>query len=203
MIGIISYGLGNTMAIRNVLNDIGDNAELIIDPNQIDTKIDKLILPGVGSFDSAMQLLKEKNFIEPIKMFVKNKNNFLLGICVGMQILANSSEEGKKKGLSLIPGKIKKFKNAKILPHVGWNKVTKLREVELLKDIKENSKFYFLHSYYYEVEAKNHIAASSSYFTDFTSIVINKNIFGVQFHPEKSHQSGRTLLKNFARINGN
>tara|TARA_B110000444_G_scaffold242868_1_gene260602 strand:- start:149 stop:445 length:297 start_codon:yes stop_codon:yes gene_type:complete len=97
MIGIISYGLGNTMAIRNVLNDIGDNAELIIDPNQIDTKIDKLILPGVGSFDSAMQLLKEKNFIEPIKMFVKNKNNFLLGICVGMQILANSSEEGKKK----------------------------------------------------------------------------------------------------------
>ena len=203
MIGVISYGLGNTDAIINILREMGENHLLINNPNQLDKNINRIILPGVGSFDYAIELLKKKNFTEAIKNFVKSQNNYLLGICLGMQILANESDEGIKSGLGLIPGKIKKFKNIKIIPHVGWNNIKISNSSNLLLNIDDNSRFYFLHSYYFDLDSRENEVASSFYFNNFSSVVMNKNIFGVQFHPEKSHDFGKKLIKNFANLNEN
>ena len=201
MIGIISYGLGNILAIKNILDESDNLTKIINSPDEINQKIKKIILPGVGSFDNAVNLLEKKKFIEPIKKFVKIKNNYLLGICVGMQILASRSDEGERNGLNLIPGKVKKFKNAKILPHVGWNKVNKTKNNPLFLNIDKGTNFYFLHSYFYELISSTYEIASSNYFEKFSCAIGNRNIFGVQFHPEKSHQSGKIILNNFAKLN--
>ena len=200
MLGILSYGLGNINAIKNMLEDINIETRMINSPSDIDKAIDKLILPGVGSFDYAMELLESKNFVEPIKKFASLKSNKLLGICVGMQILASESEEGKKEGLNLIPGKVKKFKEVEILPHVGWNTVKKNGENRLLDDNKDFFEFYFLHSYYFEPKEKKYQIGLTNYFKPFTSIINNKNVYGIQFHPEKSHDSGKMLLEKFANL---
>ena len=162
MIGIISYGLGNILAIKNILDETDNLTKIINNPDEINEKIKKIILPGVGSFDNAINLLEKKKFIEPIKNFVKIRDNYLLGICVGMQILATKSDEGEKNGLNLIPGKVKKFENAKILPHIGWNKVNKTKNSPLFLNIEKGTNFYFLHSYFYELISSTHEIASSS-----------------------------------------
>ncbi len=203
MIGIISYGIGNILAIKNILDEIGASVVIIDDPEQINININKIILPGVGSFDKAIELLQEKKFIEKIKNFVKKKNNFLLGICVGMQILATKSEEGDNDGLNLIPGKVKKLREAKIVPHVGWNKIHNLKNNPLFLNLKDGDSFYFLHSYYYELEMHNLEIASSFYFQNFTSAINYNNIYGIQFHPEKSHKSGKIIFENFVKLNEN
>lgn len=203
MIGIISYGIGNILAIKNILDEIGASVIIIDDPKQINFKINKLILPGVGSFDKAIELLQKKNFTEKIKNFVKENNNYLLGICVGMQILATKSEEGVNYGLDLIPGKVKKFREAKIVPHVGWNKINKLKNNPLFLNLNDGDSFYFLHSYYYELEMQNLEIASSYYYQDFTCAIKYNNIYGIQFHPEKSHKSGKIIFENFAKLNEN
>ena len=203
MIGIISYGLGNILSIKNTLDETGNLTTIINNPNEITEKINKIILPGVGSFDNAIDLLEKKKFIDPIKNFVEKKDNYLLGICLGMQILATKSDEGEKNGLNLIPGEVKKFENAKILPHIGWNKVNKIKDSPLFLNIDNGTDFYFLHSYFYKLISNTFEIANSNYFEKFTCAVENQNIFGVQFHPEKSHQSGKIILNNFAKLNEN
>ena len=183
MIGILSYGLGNIFALSNVLDEMNINNKLISDPKNIDNNIKKIILPGVGSFDQTMYLLNKQNFVRPIKKFVENSENKLLGICVGMQVLGRASEEGNEKGLDLIPGKIMKL-NAKILPHVGWNKISIKRTNDLLSKLESESKFYFLHSYVFNTQ-NNYAIADTYYSEKFSSIVSYKNIYGVQFHQRK------------------
>lgn len=203
MIGILSYGLGNILAIKNIIDEMGVEVKIIQNPREINDEIKKIILPGVGSFDKAIQLLEKNNFIDAINNFVEKKDNYLLGICVGMQILATKSEEGERKGLNLIPGTVKKLKKANILPHIGWNKVHKTQNNSLFKNLKNESNFYFLHSYYYELDCNKFETAKSFYFHNFTCAISYKNIYGVQFHPEKSHQSGRIIFENFVNLNEN
>lgn len=200
MIGIASLGMGNISAITNIYDDYDIKYVILRSSKDYKKKINKIILPGVSSFDEAMASIIEKDFDNLLKDFCRNKNNFLLGICVGMQVLGNTSEEGVLNGLSLIQGSVNKFKNIKPLPHVGWNNVEIKKDQKILNNIENNSKFYFLHSYQFIPDNKDNIIATTNYFGNFASIVKNENVIGIQFHPEKSHNSGINLLNNFAYL---
>ena len=198
MVKIIDYGIGNTGSILNMLHYIGVKAELAITKEDF-LDADKLILPGVGSFDAAMNKLNKLGFSELI-IEKAESGNFILGICLGMQILGTESEEGSLEGLNLIPGKVIRFNQQDMLiPHMGWNKV-EWKNSKVLSNELKNNKFYFVHSYYFETKNKNHVLGNTSYGINFNSIIANKNIFGVQFHPEKSHRYGMMLLKNFCSL---
>ena len=202
MIGIVNYGLGNVKAISNIFKKIGiDN--FFINNSEDFKKSTKIILPGVGTFDASINLLKEKKFINILDDYVMNKKIPILGICIGMQIMAYKSSEGTEKGFGWIPGEIIKFKNESKnnkyrLPHMGWNSINTKNDF-LFKNIK-NPEFYFLHSYYYKLENINHKISTTHYINDFPSAINNENIFATQFHPEKSHLFGIKLLKNFSDI---
>jgi imidazole glycerol-phosphate synthase subunit HisH len=199
MIGIINYGVGNIKAFYNLYNEINIKIKVIDNYKDLNQSIDKLILPGVGSFDEAIRLLKKKNFFDEIKNFSINKKNKILGVCVGMQILAENSEEGNESGLSLVEGNILKFSKG-LLPQMGWNNVNIKKNDLILKEIKDKDFFYFLHSYYFKEKKENDVIAASNYHQSFTSILKRENIYGVQFHPEKSHIAGLKFLKNFNNI---
>jgi imidazole glycerol-phosphate synthase subunit HisH len=197
-IGILNYGMGNIGSISNMLKKINVPSILVNDPSQIDLA-DKLILPGVGSFDAGMERLKALGF----SVAIKNKASLgmpILGICLGMQLLATKSEEGTFKGLNLIPGNIRKFKvtSHRPVPHMGWNSV-QIKNHGLFNELDEN-KYYFVHSYYFHPKDKSHIHGETFYGINFASVVASGNTFGVQFHPEKSHKYGMRLLKNFSSM---
>ena len=196
MIGIVNYGLGNIIAFENIIKNFNVEYCIINSFNDFN-KCSKIILPGVGSFDEAIIQLKKKNFYEKLNEEVKLKNKPVLGICVGMQIMFNQSEEGIEKGFGWITGKVKKFKiDNLILPHMGWNELKNLKDDYLFNDIKDHS-FYFLHSYFVEPNDLKDINAYCNYSQDFPACVKKNNVYGVQFHPEKSHDSGIQLLNNF------
>ena len=202
MISIIDYGLGNILAFQNIYKKLNIPVNIINNQNEI-KKAKKLILPGVGSFDWAIKSLKDTGMLTELNNAVLNENKPILGICVGMQIMGISSQEGKSKGLGWINIRYNKFnknddKNLKP-PHMGWNSVSSLKS-QLFDDIASNSYFYFLHSYYAPEKNENFSIAKTEYGTSFVSAVRNKNIYGVQFHPEKSHDDGIQLLKNFAKL---
>jgi len=199
MIGLLNYGLGNINAFSNILKNL--NIEFKIPENEDDIlTCDKFILPGVGSFDEAVTKLKSKNYFEILEDDVIKKKKFILGICVGMQIFLNNSEEGSSLGLGWIDGEVKKFNISKLrVPHIGWNKIKIINKNKFLEDI-EDHEFYFLHSYYCEIKSKDSIITTTNYNIDFCSAFISENIFGIQFHPEKSHDSGIKLINNFAKI---
>ena len=194
MIGVVNYGAGNVHAILNQYDLL--NIEHMIISNETDfKKVDKIILPGVGSFDYCKKKLYESNLIDELNSHVIVKQKPTLGICVGMQLLADSSDEGVENGLSWIPGKVKKFnldwfKNKPKLPHMGWNKISVIDNNSIFKGISEKIGFYFVHSYYFEAKNKDNVISLTNYGINFHSAVQNNNIFGVQFHPEKSQNNG-------------
>jgi glutamine amidotransferase len=202
MIAIIDYGLGNISAFVNVYNRL--NIPVLIAKNSDQLReATKLILPGVGSFDFAMQLLNESGMRETLDELVLQKNTPVLGICVGMQILAKKSEEGILPGLGWIDGEVKRFdssafKHPASIPHMGWNDVVPVGSTNLMQNLENDARYYFLHSYYFKCNHTEDIIATSDYGIQFACAVGSKNIFGVQFHPEKSHGWGIQLLKNFA-----
>jgi len=203
MISIIDYGLGNILAFSNIYSRL--NIPITVARSNSDLKeATKLILPGVGSFDHAIQLLEKSGMKNTINEMVIDKEIPILGICVGMQILAQSSEEGNLPGLGWIEGSVKKFQFnntlGAYLPHMGWNDVKSRETGSLFKNLEAESRFYFLHSFYFECADSENILATTEYFGEFTCAVRKNNIFGVQFHPEKSHHFGSQLLKNFAEI---
>ena len=197
MISIIDYGMGNLGSIQNMLNKLGFESKLESDPDCL-KDADSIILPGVGAFDNAMEKLNGSGFSDAIKNFSATGAP-VLGICLGMQLLATQSEEGELKGLNLIPGDVVKFKSDTLkVPHMGWNVVNPINDI-LYSQLEEN-RFYFVHSFYYIPEDPNHIAGTTDYGKTFTSSVNRDNVFGAQFHPEKSHKYGMQLLTNFSRL---
>ncbi len=201
---IIDYGMGNNKSIQNQLNRIGVNS--IISNKSSDLKdADKLILPGVGHFDNGIDHLNKHHLIETLNKRVLIDNIPILGICLGMQLFAKDSEEGMSKGLGWIDAHVVRFSNSKLekqfrIPHIGWNNLNIQRQSNLLEGIDEQSFFYFVHSYYLYSHDSKIILATTEYSEKFTSVVQKKNIFGTQFHPEKSHDAGIRILKNFCRI---
>ena len=202
-VAILSVGFGNSVSVINMFSSIGCNA-FIIDKKSIAYKdeIDLLVLPGVGSFDGAMKSLRGKDK-EFIIQYVQSKRP-LLGICIGMHILFDSSEEGSELGLSLIPGVVKKFPRSELnkhslpIPHMGWSKVFMTDEIAIASE--QLSRFYFTHSYYVCPEAEENALCKSYYGIEFPSMVKRGNVYGMQFHPEKSNIAGRELLKRFLEI---
>lgn len=202
MIAIIDYSMGNIHSVQKALESLGAKVAVTNNPNEI-KKSNKVVLPGVGAFDDAMIELKKQDLIFALKEHIKNKKPFL-GICLGMQLLFEASEEAnKERGLGILKGIAKRFEN-KIglkVPHIGWNQLKKLSvECPLLKNIPENPYVYFCHSYYPEPKDKNIIAATTDYGIDFASVVWQDNIYGVQFHPEKSQGVGLKILKSFVNL---
>lgn len=204
MITIIDYGVGNIFAFQNVYKRL--NIPTKIAKTAADLKdAKKLILPGVGAFDYAMTRLNASGMREELDELVLEKEIPIIGICVGMQMMANSSDEGILPGLKWIDATVEKFDESTIhhatkLPHMGWNDVVPVKENPLFRDLENDALFYFLHSYFFLCNDEVNNLATSDYGIKFTSSVNYKNIYGIQFHPEKSHQYGETLLKNFANI---
>ncbi|GJM33474.1 MAG: imidazole glycerol phosphate synthase subunit HisH [Saprospiraceae bacterium] len=198
MISIVDYGMGNLGSISNMLKKIGVASRFVSNIEEI-SAAEKIILPGVGSFDNAMEKLNTLGFSNVIKEKASSGTP-VLGICLGMQLLGTRSEEGIQEGLDLIPGVIRKFPslNGLRIPHMGWNKVD-VSDLGMFKGLEEN-KFYFVHSYFYDPKDSAHIGGKTEYGINFTSSVHKSNIYGVQFHPEKSHKYGMQLLKNFAAL---
>ena len=204
MIGIIDYGLGNIKAFANVYKNLNIEYCIISKPEHF-INVSHLILPGVGAFDHAMTRLNNSGLKSELDKQVLINKKPILGICVGMQMLAKSSEEGKLPGLGWIDGKVRKFKSDTIshrtkFPHMGWNTVFKDGDSKLLLDIEDGARYYFLHSYYFDSTMQQNIIAKTNYGIKFCSIVNSENIYGVQCHPEKSHSNGIQLLNNFSNI---
>ena len=200
MIALIDYGAGNTSSVANILER--NNSSFIITKKSDEIKKSaKIILPGVAKFSYCKKKLKETNLDEIILEEVLVKKKLFLGICSGMQLLGTFSEEGNSYGLNIIKGKIKSMrKNGfNIVPHVGWNKIYH-HNSEILKNIPSQTRFYFCHSYYFEPENIKDEMISTNYDIRFCSGVNKDNIFGIQFHPEKSLKSGQILMKNFSNL---
>lgn len=203
MIRIIDYGLGNILAFQNMYKRLNIQAGIARTAADL-ADATRLILPGVGAFDHAMELLDRSGMRAPLDELVLERKMPVLGICVGMQMLAERSEEGELPGLGWIPGGVKGFKSLGqadlLLPHMGWNDVTPAADHRLFAQLHDDARFYFLHSFYFECARAEHVAATSHYGTAFSCAVSAGNIHGVQFHPEKSHHFGTQLLKNFAEL---
>ncbi|MBU0503158.1 MAG: imidazole glycerol phosphate synthase subunit HisH [Candidatus Omnitrophota bacterium] len=209
MTGIIDYGMGNIHSVQKALESLGDKTIVTNNPEEL-RKCEKIVLPGVGAFADAMKELEKQGLVLAVIDAIKNKKIFL-GICLGMQLLFESSRESKgAKGLGVLKGEVKKFIPGKGLkvPHMGWNQLNKVisdkapgvTECPLLKGLPENSYVYFCHSYYPDPKYKEIVSATTDYGIKFTSVVWQDNIFGMQFHPEKSQAVGLRILKNFVEL---
>ena len=204
MIVIVDYGMGNLGSVLNMLKKIGTKARISSSVEDIE-KADKLILPGVGAFDNGIKHLKKLNLLSVLNEKVLNCKTPILGICLGMQLLSQESEEGVSKGLCWIDGKVIKFKfngndQSLKIPHMGWNLAMASKQSKLLQGFDREIRFYFVHSYHMICSNKSDALMETEYGYRFISAVQCDNIFGVQFHPEKSHRFGMKLLKNFCEL---
>ena len=200
MIGILDIDIGNISAIRNIYDDLDIEYISISKAEQIDN-ITKLIIPGIGSFDGIINKLNENNLFNRINKFVIEEKNPVLGICIGMHIFYEQSDEGINKGFGWIKNKIVKLNSKNMrYPHMGWNKINKFKDDFLFKEIENDSYFYFLHSYgNIFIKDLNFVTTYSNYGEEIVSAIKFNNIYGVQYHPEKSHSNGIKLLSNFAK----
>jgi len=202
MITIINYGSGNIRAIANIYERLKIPFKIANYPEEV-TGAEKIILPGVGAFDETISMLDESGFRSILDHEVLNNHIPVLGICVGMQIFAKKSEEGSLHGLGWINGEVKKIDKALLsskpkIPHLGWNSIKVAKTNGLFREVDEEQGFYFLHSYYFECADQDDVMSTTVYGKTFASSVHHDNTYGVQFHPEKSHQNGVNILKNFA-----
>ena len=199
-VAIIDYGVGNLRSVEKAFEATGCEAVVSADESVL-RKAERLVLPGVGAFGACMKALTERGFDGLVRERVA-EGTPLLGVCVGMQLLFEESDEfGSTPGLGLLPGRVKRFNDELVVPHVGWNRIFQIRQNPLLTDVANGSFFYFVHSYYCEPEDKSVIAGETEYGVKYASVVAKANLCGVQFHPEKSQDAGLRLLKNFARSN--
>ena len=197
MIIVIDYGMGNLGSIANMIKKVGYKCIITSDLEEI-KKATKLILPGVGSFDNGMKNLENLGMIEVLNQKVLVEKTPILGICLGMQLMTKSSEEGTSAGLGWLDAKTKKFVSDTLkIPHMGWNIIKHQKESKLFDECKSEKRFYFVHSYCVSCNNQEDILANTNYTQDFVSSFEKENIVGVQFHPEKSHKFGMQLLKNF------
>lgn len=205
MIAIIDYGLGNSQAFVTLFDRLGFSAVRARRSQDL-LGATKLVLPGVGSFDHAMELLEVSGLRPELERLVNREEVPVLGVCVGMQILANRSDEGHRDGLGWISGTVRALASEESrssrlpTPHMGWNNVQPINNSGLLAGLDDSARFYFLHSYYFDCDDAAHVIATVDYGMDFPCGVQRDNVFGAQFHPEKSHHWGGLLLKNFAEL---
>lgn len=205
MIRIVDYGLGNIQAFMTVFKRIGIQAERACCAAEL-ADATRLILPGVGAFDHAMRLLNESGLRPMLETLVLQQQVPVLGVCVGMQMLASGSDEGGLPGLNWVPGRVRAFATtsqsaALPMPHMGWNDLQPKTGAALFsRDSERFPRFYFLHSFYFDAVDKGDVAATAHYGFDFDAVVAKGHIHGVQCHPEKSHHWGAQLLKNFAEL---
>lgn len=211
MIGIIDYGMGNLRSVEKAFERIGYDVKIARTPEEIGNS-DKLVLPGVGAFGRAMRNLRQMGLLKPLRDSLR-EGKPLLGICLGLQLLFQESEEhGMHEGLALFRGRVRRLPRGVKVPHIGWNQVHIKRNSPLLEGIPDGSFFYFVQSYYVELQdsgsaieelttpPKERVIATTDYGIEFASIVSRDNVFGVQFHPEKSQDLGLRLLKNFGGL---
>lgn len=201
MIVIVDYGMGNLRSILNKFERMEVEAAISSRAEDIE-RADKLVLPGVGAFDAAMQNLRQRGLIPVLEKKVLREHTPIMGICLGMQLFSQHSEEGTVDGLGWIPARTKKFSfngSGLRVPHMGWNSIAVDHGAPILDGLETGSRFYFVHSYHVCCDDPSDRLATTNYGIDFTSMVQHGNILGVQFHPERSHRYGAKLLENFVR----
>jgi glutamine amidotransferase len=199
-VAIVDYGMGNLHSVKRKLDRIGVHPQLTDDPSEL-LRADKLVLPGVGHFGKAMEHLETLGLASALHEAVLERKTPILGICLGMQLFARHSEEGDTKGLGWIDADVRRFvvddtRRFKV-PHMGWNGVRVARADPLLEGVTEQTEFYFVHAYHVVCRREEDVLCSTDYAYPFTSVVQQGNIYGVQFHPEKSHEAGEAMLRNF------
>lgn len=202
MIGIIDYGAGNLQSVHNALKYLNVEHKIVSDAEEI-RACGGLILPGVGAFAAAMDIMAERKLVDVIKESALSGKPFL-GICLGMQLLFEESEESPgAKGLAVLPGRVKLLPDKGLkIPHMGWNSIKKKESSKILADVAQDSYFYFVHSYCVDAADESDVAAVTEYGTNFHSAVEHGNLFGTQFHPEKSGEAGLSILRKFSRLCG-
>ena len=200
---IVDYRLGNLNSVKKKLDRLKTTVSITSNPRDI-VKADKIILLGVGHFAKAMKNIKELDLVDALNEIAIVKKKPVLGICLGMQLMAKDSEEGKTEGLGWLDANVRKMQVDDTLkfkiPHTGWNKIIQSKKSHLMKGIPESSEFYFVHSYYLKPNETSNTLNETEYSFKFTSAIEKDNIFGVQYHPEKSHDVGEILLKNFISL---
>lgn len=200
MITIVDFNMGNLGSIRNMFKKIGVESQITADPQQI-AAAGKLVLPGVGAFDAGMENLERTGLIGLLNRRVLEEGVPTLGICLGMQLMARRSEEGRLAGLGWVDAEVVRFSppdSSLRVPHMGWNRVTTNRASELTDNLPQEPRFYFVHSYFVRCQDPADVLLTTQYGNPFHSAFQHRNVFGVQFHPEKSHRFGMELLRNFA-----
>jgi len=203
MVTIVDYGVGNLESMKNMLKKAGSEAVISSDEKAI-LSATKLILPGVGAFDTCSAKLQQSGLIHAINEKILNEKIPILGVCVGFQLMMEGSEEGSLPGLGWISGRVVKFKQERLpaslkIPHMGWTDITLARSSGLFENMYEEPRFYFVHSYYPETDNETDVLVYAQYGYSFVAGIEHENIMGVQFHPEKSHKFGMRLLENFVK----
>ena len=196
-IAIADYNAGNIRSVQKALEGFDTRAEITSSPDVI-ANADALVVPGQGACDSSMRHLRERGLVEPIREFIKGGKPFL-GVCLGLQLLLDSSEEGEEPCLGIVPGTCRRLPAGRKIPHMGWNQVSLKKDHPIFEGVKDNSHFYFVHSYYADPKDRSLVAGTTDYGVEFCSAAAWDSVVAVQFHPEKSGSVGLKIYENFIR----